>query len=120
MPSPTSTTSTSTPHFPVLPSLYSSSLISQSTDPTDETVLVFPDWKVVNEVENSPEGAKGLYDGVLDGKLGRGGAKADLEETGVGRRRSWVMPYRAVILLCEYQSIRCSTKGIRLTLLSSS
>lgn len=50
-------------------------------------MLLFPDWKVVHEVENTPGGAKELYD-ALDGKA-------------EGRQRSWVLPYRAVILLCK-------------------
>ena len=84
------------------PSLYSSSIISQSDDPEDQTVLVFPDWKVVHEVENSVDGAESLFNNVLDGKLGRAGKRiqGDAAE-GVGRIRSWVMPYRAIVLLCE-------------------
>ena len=86
------------------PSLYSSSLISQSDDLEDQSVLVFPDWKVVHEVENSIEGAKGIYEGSLNGNLGRAGKIVDGDEAeiGVGRRRSRVLPYRAVILLCAY------------------
>jgi hypothetical protein len=85
------------------PSLYSSSLISQSDDPEDQTVLVFPDWKVVHEVENSAEGAKSLYDNVLKAGVGRAGRHltGDAAE-GVGRLRSWILPYRAIVLLCEY------------------
>ncbi|KAK8866114.1 hypothetical protein IAR55_001265 [Kwoniella newhampshirensis] len=84
------------------PSLYSSSLISQSDDPSDQTVLVFPDWKVVHEVENSREGAQGLYAAALSGELGRAG-KEGAEENGIGRRRSWVLPYRAIVLLCSHK-----------------
>ncbi|KIY32820.1 hypothetical protein I305_04573 [Cryptococcus gattii E566] len=84
------------------PSLYSSSLISQSDDPTDQSVLVFPDWKVVHDVETSKEGANELYGSVLSGELGRAGKEGKGKE-GVERRRSWVMPYRAVILLCSHK-----------------
>ncbi|WWD17679.1 hypothetical protein CI109_102120 [Kwoniella shandongensis] len=84
------------------PSLYSSSLITQSDDPSDQTVLVFPDWKVIHEVENSREGAKGLYDAALAGELGRAGTQG-AEESGIGRIRSWVLPYRAVVLLCSHK-----------------
>ncbi|WVQ77002.1 hypothetical protein IAR50_006681 [Cryptococcus sp. DSM 104548] len=84
------------------PSLYSSSLISQSDDPSDQSVLVFPDWKVVHEVEQSPEGAREIYDKVLNGELGRAG-KAGTDDAGVGRKRSYVLPYRAVILLCSHK-----------------
>lgn len=84
----------------VPPSIYSSSLISQSTDPADQTLLVFPDWKVVHELENSSEGAKEIWDGLLTPGVGRSGQKSQRPDT-VGRRRSWTLPYRAIILLCE-------------------
>jgi len=100
---PPPSTPTSSGQIRESPSLYSSSLISQSDNPSDQTVLVFPDWKVVHEVENSREGARGLYEGSLEGGLGRAGrvvgGKAEGQD-GVGRRRSWVLPYRAVVLLC--------------------
>ncbi|OCF37662.1 hypothetical protein I316_00789 [Kwoniella heveanensis BCC8398] len=94
--------------IPVQPSLYSSSLISQSDDPSDQTVLVFPDWKVTLEIENTKQGAQGLYDAQLDGKLGRAGKKlsevnAKEVESGLDRRRSWVLPYRAIVLLCSHK-----------------
>lgn len=84
----------------LLPSIYSSSLISQSTDPTDQSLLVFPDWKVVHELENSKSGAEEIWDGLLAPGIGRSGKKTQRAET-VGRRRSWTLPYRAVILLCK-------------------
>ncbi|WVQ97626.1 hypothetical protein IAU59_004740 [Kwoniella sp. CBS 9459] len=92
----------------VQPSLYSSSLISQSDDPSDQTVLVFPDWKVTHEIENTKQGAKGLYDAQLDGRLGRAGKKsadvaAEEAESGLDRRRSWILPYRAIVLLCSHK-----------------
>ncbi|ORY29356.1 Sucrase/ferredoxin-like-domain-containing protein [Naematelia encephala] len=88
-------------HLP-LPSMYSSSLISQSDDPEDKSVIVFPDWKVVNEVENSLKGAKGLWNGALADSLGRSGATV-LQDDVAARRRSWVLPYRAVVLLCSHK-----------------
>lgn len=91
--------SSANPHIPHPPTLYSSSLISQSDDPEDQTVLVLPDWKVVHDVENSKDGVKGLWEGVLANELGRAGGRVQKGE--VGRRRSWVLPYRAVVLLCE-------------------
>jgi hypothetical protein len=74
--------------------------VSQSTDPSDQSVLVFPDWKVVHEVENSMPGAKELFDGALDWTAGRGGKLSKNPES-LGRRRSWTLPYRAVVLLCK-------------------
>lgn len=86
------------------PALYSSSLVSQSDDCKDQTVLVFPDWKVVNDVENSKDGAKALYDTELGGSVGRAGLTLSSGggSDGVFRKRSHVMPYRAIVLLCEY------------------
>jgi hypothetical protein len=86
-----------------LPSLYSSSLVSQSDDPEDQMVIVFPDWKAVLEVENSPEGAKELYDSELAGTLGRAGRLLQGNGEGIERKRSWVLPYRAIVLLCEWR-----------------
>ncbi|WWC66194.1 uncharacterized protein I206_100095 [Kwoniella pini CBS 10737] len=88
--------------IPTLPSLYSSSLISQSDDPSDQSVLVFPDWKVVHEIDNSPDGAKSLFDNQLSSELGRSGKPFEVEDE-FSRRRSWVLPYRAVILLCSHK-----------------
>lgn len=85
------------------PALYSSSLVSQSDDCKDQTVLVFPDWKFVNDVENSGEGAKALYDTELGSTVGRAGLTLSNGggSDGVFRKRSHVMPYRAIVLLCE-------------------
>lgn len=53
----------------------------------------------MHDVETSKEGANELYGSVLSGELGRAGKEG--KGKGVERRRSWVMPYRAVILLCQ-------------------
>jgi len=101
-PPSTSPTSTPTPALLPQPSLYSSSFISQSDDLEDQSVIVFPDWKVVNEVENSLAGAQALWTDALKGGLGRAGAtSSDVDQAGVGRKRSYVLPYRAIVLLCE-------------------
>lgn len=63
--------------------------------------VVFPDWKVCLEVENSRAGAQSLWDGALSGKLGRAGRLLQNDGEGVDRRRSWVLPYRAIVLLCK-------------------
>lgn len=70
--------------------LFSSSLISQSREGHRETVLALPDWKVVVDVDNSRAGAEG----VLRDLVAR-----TREGTGEGRR-TWTLPYRAVVLLC--------------------
>lgn len=58
----------------------------------------------MHEVETSKEGAKELYESVLSGELGRAGKEGKGEE-GVERKRSWVMPYRAIVLLCQSFSL---------------
>lgn len=69
--------------------LFSSSLVSQSREGHRETVLALPDWKVVLDVENSRAGAEGvLRDLVVRMEGGKEG------------RRTWTLPYRAVVLLC--------------------
>lgn len=75
--------------------LFSSSLIPQSNSSTHETALIFPDWKVVTEIENSKEGAEELMD-LLDGDDQKAKEKEKREE------KTWTLPYRAVILLCEF------------------
>jgi hypothetical protein len=112
-PPSTDVTQATAAHSAGMGSLFSSSLISQSDDPEDQTVLVFPDWKVCLEVENSQSGAKGMWEGVLEPKLGRAG-RLLAEEGGTERRRSWVLPYRAVILLCMWSSLLLSLISLRL------
>ncbi|BEJ17647.1 hypothetical protein CspHIS471_0610480 [Cutaneotrichosporon sp. HIS471] len=87
-----------------LPALYSSSMVSQSDDPTDQMTIVFPDWKVCLEVENSREGAQSLWDGAMSGTLGRAGRLLQKDGEGVERRRSFVLPYRAIVLLCSHKN----------------
>ena len=77
-------------------------MFSQSDDPEDVSVLIFPDWKVVHGVENSLEGAANLYENVLRAGIGRAGSRLQEDAVaGATRIRSWVLPYRAIILLCE-------------------
>lgn len=64
-------------------------------DPDLETILVFPDFKLVSEVPRSLDGAQNLWDSSVDPKLGLAGAL--LEKSPFN---SWVIPYSCVILLC--------------------
>lgn len=61
-----------------------------------ETVLVFPDFKVVTEVRRSAQGARELWESAVDPSIGRDGSylKKSILKT-------WVLPYSCVILLCE-------------------
>lgn len=71
--------------------LFSSSLVSQSHEGHRETVLSIPDWKVVVDVTNDIEGARGVLTDLVAHQDGRDH----------GGRRTWTLPYRAVVLLCE-------------------
>lgn len=71
---------------------------SISDEDGNETVLVFPDFKVAMEVERSAQGAQDLWDSCLDPSVGRVGAF--LEKRPV---RTWVLPYSCVILLCSHK-----------------
>ncbi|KAJ9121387.1 hypothetical protein QFC24_004725 [Naganishia onofrii] len=73
--------------------LFSSSLISQSHEGHRETVLAFPDWKVVVDVTNDERGAEGVLTDLVTRTEGQG----DTE------RRTWTLPYRAVVLLCSHK-----------------
>lgn len=67
-----------------------------SQDHTKETVLVFPDYKVVTNVDTTVKGAEALWDQILNpaaGRAGRLGAASPV--------KSWTLPYQAVLLLCK-------------------
>ncbi|KAF8803860.1 hypothetical protein BYT27DRAFT_7195197 [Phlegmacium glaucopus] len=63
-----------------------------------ETVLVFPDFKVVTEVRRSLQGAQELWDSAIDPSLGCSGPY--LERSAL---KTWVLPYSCVILLCSHK-----------------
>ena len=60
-----------------------------------ETVMVFPDFKVVTEVHRSTQGARELWDSVVDPSIGRSGAYSRKNKL-----KTWALPYSCVILLC--------------------
>ena len=60
-----------------------------------ETVLVFPDFKVVTEVCRSAQGAQELWDSTVNPSIGRSGAYLKKTEL-----KTWIIPYSCVILLC--------------------
>ncbi|KAK0490735.1 Sucrase/ferredoxin-like-domain-containing protein [Armillaria novae-zelandiae] len=80
-------------------------------DPDYETILVFPDYKLVTEVPRSVEGAQNLWDTCVDPELGRAGGV--LEKSPFN---SWVIPYACVILLCSHKKRdkRCSIAAAKL------
>lgn len=66
-----------------------------SEDVSKQTVLVFPDYKMITEVDSTKKGAEALATGYLDPEL----SKAGSDQPQIGTR-SWVIPYQVVILLC--------------------
>jgi hypothetical protein len=67
-----------------------------------ETVLVFPDYKVLTEVPRSLDGARELWRNSVNPSVPRLGYAS--EDTG-SSVRSWVIPYTCVILICELFSL---------------
>ena len=61
-----------------------------------ETVLVFPDYKVLTEVPRSLDGARELWRNSVNPSVSRLGSFS-----GSSSVRSWVIPYTCVILICE-------------------
>ncbi|KAF9076404.1 Sucrase/ferredoxin-like-domain-containing protein [Rhodocollybia butyracea] len=70
---------------------------SLSENPDHDTVLVFPDYKLVTEIPRTLDGAKSLWDSALSNVSSR---------RPVGDIRSlssWIIPYSCVILLCSHK-----------------
>jgi len=65
------------------------------TEDDRETVLVFPDFKVVTEVHRSHQGAQELWDTAVDPSVERDGRYIEKS-----RLKTWILPYACVILLC--------------------
>lgn len=68
-----------------------------------ETVLVFPDYKVVTEVPRSLDGARELWRNSVNPSVSREGTSS-----GASTVKSWVIPYTCVILICESAVCTCS------------
>ena len=62
----------------------------------NETVLVFPDYKVLTEVPRSLDGARELWRNSVCPSVSRLGSSSE-----TGTVKSWVIPYTCVILICE-------------------
>ena len=67
-----------------------------SKDNDRETVLVFPDYKVVTEVPQSLDGARELWRNSVNPSVPRMGSSSEASTI-----KSWVIPYTCVILICE-------------------
>ncbi|KAM0752980.1 Sucraseferredoxin-like protein [Meredithblackwellia eburnea MCA 4105] len=78
-------------------SVLNGSNLSCSDDDESDSVLVFPDFKIVKEVSHTSQGAKDLVDTYLKPNVGRAGSG---EATSL---KSWPLPYQAVVLLCSHK-----------------
>ncbi|ETW83862.1 hypothetical protein HETIRDRAFT_311858, partial [Heterobasidion irregulare TC 32-1] len=76
-----------------------------------ETVLVFPDYKLVTEVPCSLDGARELWDHSVDPSVPRLGSSLVL-----GPLKSWIIPYSCVILICSHRrrDVRCAVVAPKL------
>ncbi|KAI0327791.1 hypothetical protein GY45DRAFT_1091228 [Cubamyces sp. BRFM 1775] len=67
-------------------------------DDEKETVFVFPDYKVVTEVDRSHGGAEQLWKHAVSPSV-----ELHAVPEGATTIRSWVIPYSCVILLCSHK-----------------
>ncbi|KAG8903387.1 kinesin-like protein Klp5 [Tulasnella sp. 403] len=72
-------------------------------DDSKDTVLVFPDYKMVTNVDVSSEGSENLWETVLDPALGCAGVAPSQGSQADRPSRSWVLPYHAVVLICSHK-----------------
>ncbi|KAI0004915.1 Sucrase/ferredoxin-like-domain-containing protein [Russula compacta] len=76
-----------------------------------ETVLVFPDYKVVTGVPRSLDGARELWRNSVNPSVSREGSSS-----GASTVKSWVIPYTCVILICSHRKrdVRCAVTAPKL------
>jgi len=76
-----------------------------------ETVLVFPDYKVVTEVPRSLDGARELWRNSVNPSVPRMGCSSEANAI-----KSWVIPYTCVILICSHRrrDVRCAVSAPKL------
>ncbi|KAI0027048.1 Sucrase/ferredoxin-like-domain-containing protein [Vararia minispora EC-137] len=82
-----------------------------SDDCASETVLVFPDYKLVADVRRTLEGARDLWENAVHPAVPRLGA---LDPTSA--LRTWIIPYACVILICSHRrrDVRCAVVAPKL------
>ncbi|KAI1792067.1 Sucraseferredoxin-like protein [Ganoderma leucocontextum] len=85
-------------------SIHNGRYLSVSQDGAKETVLVFPDFKAVTEVEVSEEGGREVFEKVLSPSIPLQAAprpRAD-SDSGAGIK-TWALAYSCVILICSHK-----------------
>ncbi|KAI9448135.1 Sucrase/ferredoxin-like-domain-containing protein [Lactarius indigo] len=80
-------------------------------DSETQTVLIFPDYKVVAEVPRSLDGARDLWRNSVNPSVPRQGSSS-----GSSAVKSWVIPYACVILICSHRrrDARCAVVAPKL------
>lgn len=64
-------------------------------------MIVLPDYKVVENIPASKQGAASLHERALDASLTRLGAAIDQDSEEDSKILSYPLPYACVIMLCE-------------------
>lgn len=86
----------------------------------NETVLVFPDYKVLTEVPRSLDGARELWRHSVSPSVSRLGCSpppsSSSSSESDGTIKSWVIPYTCVILICSHRrrDVRCAVVAPKL------
>ncbi|KAL7412502.1 Sucrase/ferredoxin-like-domain-containing protein [Mrakia frigida] len=91
------------------------SSVEVDSDEGRTTALLFPDFKFISSIPISKAGANAFYNQSLDPAVGPLGVPALSPEE---KLQSWVLPYKAVILLCSHKT-RDKKCGIAAPLLES-
>ncbi|GAA5908971.1 sucrase/ferredoxin-like domain-containing protein [Sporobolomyces salmoneus] len=81
-------------------SVLNSSFVSNSHEGHRESVMVFPDYRIVHDVEAKKEHAKEMVERYLS--VDNEGRRIGESSEG-SQLKSWPLPYRAVILLCSHK-----------------
>ncbi|KAK4052226.1 hypothetical protein OIO90_004448 [Microbotryomycetes sp. JL221] len=75
----------------------------QSSSPKDEqqSVIVLPDYKIVQGVAQTKQAAQDLVQSYLDPTIGRTGLEIPAQTA--NELQSWPLPYSAVVLICSHK-----------------
>lgn len=73
-------------------SIHSSSLISTSTSPLHQSIIVLPDFKIITEVQPTREDAEEVVMRYLAPSVGRAGGDTEVG-LGDGRMKSWCVDF---------------------------
>lgn len=78
-------------------SVINGSFLSSSDSNDHHSVLLFPDYISIHDVEGSKEGSDELLERYLTSKVGASSS------TATSTMKSWPLPYEAVVLICSHK-----------------